>query len=127
MIKRVLACVLDIYLVTLIQLLMYTLYNFFRFGQFRLSMLYVIDNFRILFVFFFFLYYFISEYLFRKTIGKRIFKLEVIFTRRDLKTIIIRTIIRLVPIDVFFILIYKKTLHDILSKTDVVETKKVQE
>ncbi|MEC5157479.1 RDD family protein [Chryseobacterium sp. MP_3.2] len=127
MIKRVLACVLDIYLVTLIQLLMYTLYNFFRVGQFRLSMLYVIDDFRILFVFFFLLYYFISEYLFRKTIGKRIFKLEVIFTRRDLKTIIIRTIIRLVPIDVFFILIYKKTLHDILSKTDVVETKKVQE
>ena len=110
MIKRVFAYLFDCYLITTIQLVAYSIYNFCDTGEFRLSMLYVINNFKFFFIFFYLFYFFTGEYIYRKTIGKKIFKLEVVYSKRDLKSILIRTLVRLVPIDVFFILVYKKTL-----------------
>lgn len=120
LLKRFFAYSLDSYIINLIQLLLFSLYRFITTGVFRLSMLYIVNNFLIIYIFLYLSYFFISEYLYNKTVGKKLFKLEVIFAERDLKSIMIRTIIRLVPIDIFFILIFKKTLHDILSKTDVI-------
>lgn len=121
MLKRILAYLLDGYLITTIQLIIYSLYNYFVSGEFRLSMLYMITNFRFLFIFIYLFYFFICEFLWKKTLGKKIFKLEVMYEKRDLKSIIIRTISRLIPVDLFAILIYKRTLHDIFSRTNVIE------
>lgn len=125
MIKRIFAYILDLYLVSLSQFLLFAIYNFLQTGVFHLSMLYVINNFKFLFIFFYLFYFFVCEFIYRKTIGKKIFKLEVVYSKRDLKSIFIRTIVRLVPIDVFFILINRRTLHDILSNTNVIEKKEV--
>lgn len=67
----------------------------------------------------FLLYWFISEYFFSATIGKKIFKLKVVATSNRFFQIFLRTLVRLLPFDLFFILINGKPLHDILSKTSV--------
>lgn len=125
LIKRILAYILDVYLTSLVQLIIFSLYRFADSGVFRLSMFYVVKNFWFLYLFLSLFYFFTAEYFFQKTVGKKIFKLEVIFTNRNLKSIFIRTVIRLIPIDVFFILIYRKTLHDILSKTVVMRSENI--
>lgn len=123
MINRIFAYILDFYIVSLSQFFLFAIFNFLKTGVFHLSMLYVIENFKFLFIFFYLLYFFICEFVYGKTIGKKIFKLEVVYVKKDLKSIFIRTIVRLIPIDVFFILINRRTLHDILSKTNVVRIK----
>ncbi|AQX85746.1 hypothetical protein ATB97_11685 [Elizabethkingia bruuniana] len=62
------------------------------------------------------------EYIFSKTLGKKIFKLKIVYNKNRLLSAIIRTLIRLFPFDLFFILIPKyKPLHDILAKTEVIK------
>lgn len=122
--KRIFAYILDLYIVTLSQLLIFSLYRSLDEKEFGLSFMYIITNHKYTFLFIYYIYYLVSEFLFLKTIGKKIFKLEVKFTNRNLMSIIIRTVSRLIPIDLFFIVFNRnKTLHDILSNTQVIDKK----
>ena len=70
------------------------------------------------------LYFFVSEMFFGKTLGKKLMKLKVIQTGNKNKfiTIFIRTISRLIPLDLVTFLIFEnELLHDKISKTKVVE------
>jgi uncharacterized RDD family membrane protein YckC len=70
------------------------------------------------------LYFFISELFFDKTLGKKILKLKIIQTDNKNKfiTFFIRTISRLIPLDLATFLIFEnELLHDKISKTKVVE------
>ena len=72
----------------------------------------------------FFLYFFVSEMFFGKTLGKKLMKLKVIQTdnKNKFTTIFIRTISRLIPLDLATFLIFEnELLHDKISKTKVVE------
>ena len=72
----------------------------------------------------FFLYFFVSEMFFGKTLGKKLMKLKVIQTdyKNKFATIFIRTISRLIPLDLATFLIFEnELLHDKISKTKVVE------
>ena len=69
-------------------------------------------------------YFFISEIYFGKTLGKKIMKLKVVEKESKNKfiTFFIRTISRLIPLDLATFLIFENgLLHDRLSKTKVVE------
>ena len=124
-IKRFFAYAFDIYFVPVMQLLIFSLYRYITTGEVYPSMLYILQNFRILFISNYILYYFITEFLFNKTLGKKIFKLEVVYKNKTLLSILIRSLVRLFPLDLFFILIFKdKVLHDYLSKTLVIDKKK---
>lgn len=71
-----------------------------------------------------FLYFFVSESIFDKTIGKKILKLKIEQTKTNNKylSIFVRTISRLIPLDLATFLIFEnELLHDKLSKTKVVE------
>mgnify|MGYP003595231409 CR=1 FL=1 len=72
----------------------------------------------------FLLYWFISEYFFSATIGKKIFKLKVVVTSNRFFQIFLRTLVRLLPFDLFLVLINEKPLHDKLSKTSVEDYQK---
>ena len=69
-------------------------------------------------------YYFICEMIFARTLGK-IFSFSKVVNqqgkRPNLLQILIRSLVRLTIIDMFFIPFLDKTLHDYLSKTNVVE------
>ena len=72
----------------------------------------------------FFFYFFVSELFFDRTLGKKLMKLKVIQTENKNKftTIFIRTISRLIPLDLATFLIFEnELLHDKISKTKVVE------
>lgn len=65
-------------------------------------------------------YFFFTELLFKKTVGKHIFKLNVKTIDKRFYRIFIRTLCRLIPIDPITFFFYKdKLLHDVLSKTSV--------
>lgn len=120
MYKRSLAYILDIYIVSLSQLILFSLYHYYHSGEFRLSMVYIIENFKILFISIGLVYFSFSEFFFSKTLGKKIFGLEVLFEKKSLKFILVRTLTRLFPLDLFFIIIFKnRVLHDYLSKSYV--------
>lgn len=71
----------------------------------------------------FMIYYFISEYYFSRTIGKKIMKLEIVIKTNRLLSILIRTISRLIPFDpITFVLFKNKLLHDYLSNTKVISS-----
>ena len=70
-------------------------------------------------------YYVIQEFLFNTTIGKSVFKLMVISVntgeKLTLSDVIIRTLSRFIPFDVFFFFSKRPVgLHDMISKTVVV-------
>jgi uncharacterized RDD family membrane protein YckC len=71
-----------------------------------------------------FVYYFIFESIWARTPGKWLSYTKVI-DKKGLKPnfgkIFIRSIVRLTVIDCFFIPFLNKTLHDFVSKTEVVE------
>jgi len=70
------------------------------------------------------LYFFISEMIFGKTFGKKLLKLKVEQSETNNKffTFFIRTISRLIPLDLVTFLIFEnELLHDKISKTKVVE------
>ena len=61
---------------------------------------------------------------FGKTLGKKLMKLKIIQTdnKNKFTTIFIRTISRLIPLDLVTFLIFEnELLHDKISKTKVVE------
>ena len=71
-------------------------------------------------------YYSLQEYLFNTSIGKLIFKLKVVSAITNEKPtfsqILIRSLSRLLPIDIFFYLFKRPIgLHDIISKTLVIK------
>lgn len=120
LLKRSFAYILDIYIVSLSQLVLFSLYHYYYSGEFRLSMVYIIENFKILFISIGLVYFSLCEFFFSKTIGKKIFGLEVLFEKKSLKSILFRTLIRLFPLDLFFIIIFKdRVLHDYISNSYV--------
>lgn len=125
LIKRTFAYIFDIYLVTLLQLICFSAYTYIKTGVLSLSMFNVLTNYRLPFILVFLLYFFFLEYKYHKTLGKKIFGLEILWINKDLKSIFIRTITRLFPLDVFFVFfIQNQLLHDFLSKTQVVNNRK---
>jgi hypothetical protein len=71
-----------------------------------------------------FVYYFLMELIFTRTVGKFLSMTKVVTTthkRPGLIAIFIRSILRLTIVDCFFIAFWEKPLHDKLSKTEVVE------
>lgn len=70
----------------------------------------------------FFIYFFFSEMLFSKTLGKHIMKLKVVINKGNkFINVFIRTICRFIPLDLISFLVMKdKILHDHLSNTQVV-------
>jgi uncharacterized RDD family membrane protein YckC len=71
-----------------------------------------------------FVYYFLCELVFSRTLGKLVSFTKVVnqFGKRpNVLQILIRSVVRLTIIDMFFIPFLDKTLHDYLSKTVVVE------
>ncbi len=71
-----------------------------------------------------FFYYTLFELIFGRTIGKFLSFSKVVNSQNkkpNFFQIIIRSIVRLTIIDMFFIPFLDKTLHDYLSKTNVVE------
>lgn len=81
-------------------------------------------NFGYLFFTVLFFYYFISELLFARTLGKLASFTKVVNSqgkRPNIVQIFIRSAVRLTIIDCFFFPLWEKTLHDYLSKTKVVE------
>ena len=76
------------------------------------------------FWFILFLYYLFFEWLFSRTPGKWLSFSKVVDKmgkKPSFFQVLLRSIIRLTIIDCFFIPFLEKTLHDYLSKTDVVE------
>lgn len=77
----------------------------------------------------YFLYYFISELIFKKTLGKRIRNTRIVdeqMNKPKFWQIFVRSLIRLIPFE--FITIFmssKRPLHDILSKTYVIKSIKL--
>ena len=70
-------------------------------------------------------YYCLLEYYFQRTLGKLLTGTKVADVGGDkigFKTIFIRTISRLIPIDIFYYLFSKTGLHDRLSATLVVKS-----
>ncbi|MGI9651428.1 RDD family protein [Chryseobacterium sp. RLHN22] len=119
--KRVFAYLADMYIITLSQLLFFSIYRYSIEGEFKLSILYILNNYKYLFIFIYLMYFFVFEFYFRQTLGKKIFKLEVVFKNRNILSIIIRTLVRLIPVDLFLIILKSnKTLHDLLSGTEVI-------
>lgn len=81
-------------------------------------------NFGYLFFAVLFVYYFVLELLFKVTLGKLVSYTKVVTihnTKPNALQILIRSLVRLTIIDMFFFPFYEKTLHDVLSKTVVVE------
>ncbi len=72
----------------------------------------------------YFLYYFLLEYFFGQTIGKMLTKSVVASTQnRDGNygfRVFVRTLMRLVPLDIFSYLFSSKGLHDRISGTTIV-------
>ncbi len=68
-------------------------------------------------------YYFILEYYFGRTVGKFISRTKVITHKKPNKRIhpiLTRTLLRLVPIDIFSFLFTRNGFHDQFSKTSVI-------
>lgn len=71
-----------------------------------------------------FVYYFLMELLFTRTVGKLLTMTKVVTAegkRPGIVAVFLRSILRLTLIDPFFIAFWEKPLHDKLSKTEVVE------
>ena len=74
----------------------------------------------------FFLYYFLSESIFARTVGKKVTKTIIVdsvtLTRPSIQKILIRTLARFLPLEALYILLNEKnlTLHDLISKTTVI-------
>ena len=76
----------------------------------------------------YFLYYFLFEYFRGQTIGKIITKSKVISTTTNannyLIRIFLRTLMRLIPIDIISYIFTSRGLHDRVSMTSVVQIEK---
>lgn len=79
-----------------------------------------------------FLYFCLSEFYFSRTFGKRMLQLQIIGYQepkgiKRLTQVLIRNVIRLIPIEPFSIFLNEehRMWHDIASKTTVIDVRKV--
>ena len=81
------------------------------------------QNLKYLMILLYYVYYFTFELTTGKTIGKMITKTKVVNTDNDRKPnftiILIRTISRLIPIDIISYAFSSNGIHDIISKTEL--------
>jgi hypothetical protein len=108
----------------LIDTLLYTIFIFVFFSYFKNNI--PKENVYVISIVFYFMYYFLQESLFKKTIGKRITKTEVI-TKSETKDfyllkILIRTLTRLIIIDALSYLFTNNGFHDLFSNTQTIKT-----
>lgn len=78
------------------------------------------------FLFSYFGYYMVMEAKFQKTVGKFTTNTKVVLAngaKPSTATIFVRTLCRLIPIDLFSYIFVKNGIHDFLSKTHVVKDK----
>ena len=106
-----------------------TLFTLFIFAFFTvLKNIIPKENVYFITIIFYFLYYFLQEYLLKKTLGKMITRTEVITYSETTKyyflKILIRTITRFIIIDILSYLFTDKGFHDLFSKTQTVKLKK---
>lgn len=83
-----------------------------------------IENIKWISIVLYFLYYLLSEYFFHQTIGKMITKSRVVSSTKDHKLsfihLVVRTLMRFIPIDIISYLFTFRGLHDLISSTSVV-------
>lgn len=126
--KRCFAYIFDVYFITVLHIIVFSLIRLSLTGEFRLSLLYVLKNYGIILISAYLFYFLFCEYFYGQTLGKKIFRLRVVSEKHTFVSFLIRTISRLIPVDFVFILFTKnRFLHDILSKTNVVDNKKVED
>lgn len=116
---RVLNFLVDTLLVFLLAMLFYRIWNWnvYYWGYMPL-------NFGWFFFGTVFIYYFIAEGLFGKTVGKKLSYSKVVSKdgrKAGWARVFIRSLVRLTIIDMFFIPFLDKTLHDYLSGTELVQ------
>lgn len=120
--KRGFAYIFDVYCITTLHIIIFSIIRFLSTGEFRLSLLYVLKNYNIVLLSAYLLYFLFCEYLYAQTLGKKIFRIMVISEKHTFIAFLIRTISRLIPIDFIYIIFTKdKFLHDVLSRTSVIE------
>lgn len=93
-----------------------------KYYAFQHRMVYV--NFGYVFFTSLFVYYFVCEALFARTLGKLASYSKVVNNegkRPSILQVLIRSAIRLTVVDMFFIPFLDKTLHDYCSSTNIVE------
>ena len=93
---------------------------FFRFSSYLSNYVYSISLGLIVYI----AYYSALEFYSHKTVGKLLTRTKVVGSyegRITFATILVRTISRLIPIDIFYYLFSRRGLHDRLSKTLVVK------
>lgn len=116
---RILNFLIDTLVIFAITYLLYKGYKWYAF-QYHKPLIY----FGPMFFAVMFVYYTVFEWLTAGTLGKKASLTKVISLNGKKPTflqVLIRSIVRLTIIDMFFIPFLDKTLHDYLSKTDVVE------
>ena len=116
---RVLNFAIDTVLAALLAILFYRIYSWYLF-YYRISYF----NFGWFFFGTLFLYYLIFESFFARTPGKWFSHSKVVNTKGlkpSILQIIIRSLIRITIIDMFFYPFLEKTLHDYVSKTELVQ------
>ena len=83
------------------------------------------ENMKWISVVLYFLYYFLFEYFKGQTIGKMITKSKVISSNDKYKSyfsrIVIRTLMRFIPVDIISYVFTFRGLHDLISMTSVVK------
>lgn len=92
------------------------------------------DNFfhqTVIHAFVFILYYVFIEFVYKRSIGKMIFKFKIkgfnnLSKTNLLKRVVLRTIFKFIPFDIFSIFLNEKCImwHDSLSKTQVLDLRK---
>ncbi|WP_370691872.1 RDD family protein [Rhodonellum sp.] len=83
-----------------------------------------IEDFRVLMILIYYLYYFISETITGQTVGKMFTQTKVVGLTTNEKpkvlNILLRTALRLVPLEFISFLFYQNGFHDRFSKTKLV-------
>ena len=81
------------------------------------------DDVKMLAVVLYFFYYFLFEYLLLKTPSKFITNsiVDIDLNKNRFLTILIRSIVRILPIDILSFLILERGLHDKLSKSQTIK------
>ena len=98
----------------------YLLDNYIRFSSYTVNYIYSISLGLLLFLG----YYCLLEFYFQRTLGKLLTGTKVMNedgSTPSFKAVFIRTISRIIPIDIFYYLFSKTGLHDRLSATLVVK------
>jgi len=122
---RTINFVVDTIIISLLTALVYRAWEFRAYYYHEYFL--VSDNFYALWLFFaltLFIYYIFFESIFGRTPGKWLSFSKVVNKKGNKPSffqVVLRSVVRLTVIDCFFIPFLDKTLHDYLSKTNVVE------